>query len=54
MATSDDHIVINEQEVASVKFITWPQFILHLEKNADKFTPWCKEQVKILECNASI
>lgn len=52
MAVSDDHVVINEQEVSLVKLLTWPQFDLFLKQEAYTFTPWCKEQVKVLECSA--
>lgn len=49
LAISDDNIEINKQEVSEVKFLTWSEFNSYLEQNLNDFTPWCKEELKILE-----
>ncbi|MCC8417888.1 MAG: isopentenyl-diphosphate Delta-isomerase [Rickettsia endosymbiont of Bryobia graminum] len=48
-AISDDNIEINKQEVSRVKLLKCSEFSSYLEQNLNDFTPWCKEEIKILE-----
>jgi isopentenyldiphosphate isomerase len=47
-AISDENIEINKQEISEV-FLKWSEFNLYLEQNLNDFTPWCKEEIKLLE-----
>ncbi|WP_341753083.1 MULTISPECIES: isopentenyl-diphosphate Delta-isomerase [unclassified Candidatus Tisiphia] len=49
LALSDDVIRINEQEIAEVKLLKWQDFKLYTEEYSANFSPWCKEELKILE-----
>ncbi|WP_342259465.1 isopentenyl-diphosphate Delta-isomerase [Candidatus Tisiphia endosymbiont of Metellina segmentata] len=51
LALSDDIIKINEQEIAEVKLLKWQGFKLYIEEYSENFSPWCKEELKILENN---
>lgn len=51
LAITDEVVTPNVQEVSETKFFSWADFNLYLKKHADKFTPWCKEEINILEIN---
>ena len=49
LALSDDNIEINTQEIEEVKLLKWQDFILYVQRHKMDFTPWCKEELKIIE-----
>jgi len=49
LVISDDIIKINDQEVEEVRFFLWQEFTRHIQQELDDFTPWCKEELIILE-----
>ncbi len=49
LALTDDTIKTNPMEVTETKFLKWEEFNLYLQKYSEKFTPWCKEEVKIVK-----
>lgn len=51
LAITDDVVTLNIQEVSEIKFLDWTAFNLYLQKHANKFTPWCKEEINILRGN---
>ena len=42
---------INMDEVETVQWISWEEFLADIENNPDKYSPWCIEEAKILEGN---
>jgi isopentenyl-diphosphate delta-isomerase len=42
---------INKDEVESVKWVSWEEFLRETRKNPKKYSPWCVEQAKILNKN---
>ena len=39
---------INNEEVEATKWVDWLDFLQDLEKNPEKYSPWCLDQVKTL------
>lgn len=51
LASTDDMIKINTEEIVESKFLQWQEFNLYLEQHIQEFTPWCTEEVTILKTN---
>lgn len=41
----------NPDEVEAVKWIEWSDFLKDIQKNPEKYSPWCAEEADILEKN---
>jgi isopentenyl-diphosphate delta-isomerase len=48
MGFTQEEPKINEDEIESVKWISWGEFLKDIEDNQEKYSPWCIEQAKIL------
>jgi len=51
---TDKKPIINKDEVESIQWINWQEFINDMKKNPGKYSPWCKEETKLLEKNAKL
>ena len=49
VARTNDQVMPNPSEVEEYLWLSWPEFKAHIEANKNSYSPWCKEQVKILE-----
>jgi isopentenyl-diphosphate delta-isomerase len=49
LAISDDVIMINIQEIAETQFVNWSDFNLLIAENQTNFSPWCVQELKIVE-----
>src|SRR3989344_7550838 len=49
IARTDGQVKPNPSEVEDYKWLTWPEFKAHMADPANHYSPWSKEQVKILE-----
>jgi len=38
----------NPQEIEDYEWIDWKKFLKNLEKDPEKYSPWCKEQARLL------
>ncbi len=38
----------NPDEVEAITWITWNDFLVEIERNPDKYSPWCREEALIL------
>jgi isopentenyl-diphosphate delta-isomerase len=38
----------NPKEVEAYEWIDWKEFLIRLDKTSEKYSPWCKEQAKLL------
>lgn len=45
----DGELDVNLEDAYEVKWVNKKEFLKDLEQNPDKYTPWCKEAVKILK-----
>lgn len=51
VVSADPHA--NSEEVESYEWIDWKEFLKRLQKNPEKYSPWCKWQVEELKNNPS-
>ena len=49
VAQTKDEVKPNPAEVEECLWLSWPDFKAHIEANKDNYSPWCKEQVGVLE-----
>lgn len=49
LALSNDDIRINKDEVEEIKLFQWNDFLVYLKESLPNFTPWCIEEINILE-----
>jgi isopentenyl-diphosphate delta-isomerase type 1 len=54
IATVSQNPHSNPDEVSEHKWISWKELLKQIRKFPDKYSPWCKEQVKILENNSLV
>jgi len=45
---------LNPKEVNAIKWIPWKKWLLEIEKNPDKYSPWCIEETELLIKNKKI
>jgi len=43
----------NPEEVDSISWIAWPDFLSALEHDVDDYSPWCKEQARLIDPHLS-
>ncbi len=48
---TSDEPEINSDEVENTKWVEWDDFLKEITDNPEKYSPWCVEQVKILQKN---
>jgi isopentenyl-diphosphate Delta-isomerase len=48
LVLSDEKINANPDEVVDYKWLTWYELLNEIQNNLDAFTPWCKEEVLML------
>jgi len=36
-------------EVDSISWISWPDFLSAIERDVDDYSPWCKEQARLID-----
>ena len=48
---TEGEVKLNEDEVEAIKWLSWSDFLKDISENSEKYSPWCKEQVKILANN---
>ena len=41
-------VKINPDEVENIGWIAWADFLLDIQNNPDKYSPWCIEETAIL------
>ncbi|XOU94915.1 MAG: isopentenyl-diphosphate Delta-isomerase [Candidatus Kerfeldbacteria bacterium] len=51
IAFTNNQPILNKQEVESTKLMVWPEFIKEIKNNPNNWSPWCVEEVILLEKN---
>lgn len=49
IAYTEDMPTINPDEVETIEWISWSDFLEEIKNNTDKYSPWCVEEAMILE-----
>lgn len=44
----------NTDEIASIRWIYWQDWLQEVEKNAEAYSIWCREETKLLETNDTL
>ncbi len=47
----DGEVMPNQQEVATVRWIKWDDWLEETIKYPDRYSPWCVEETQILAAN---
>lgn len=42
-------LVFKAEEVSDAKWVNWKKFVAHIRENPSLYSPWCVEEIKILE-----
>lgn len=45
---SDANLHQNPKEISEIKWLKWNDFLQAINKNPDQFSPWCKEETKLI------
>lgn len=47
----DQELVINKDEVKSIKWIPWEDFVKETESNPNNYSPWCVQETNLIKNN---
>ncbi len=51
IAFTNNQPVLNKEEVGSIKWMLWSEFVMEIQNNPNNWSPWCVEEVSLLEKN---
>ncbi len=53
VATSGDAVMPNPDEVEAIEWVPWEQFVARTMGDPSRYSPWCNEEVRLLQNNPS-
>jgi len=52
-ARSDDHVVPNADEVETIEWVPWNEFVARTVQDPSRYSPWCNEETALLQNDAA-